>query len=159
MRMEYLVGAGDYASRADLDHELYRVADYNLGADRKVAEEISGRTNSDDAIYVWGFEPAIYWLSRRPAATRFIYNVPQRSTWQRDFSRRELERDLQESPPEIVVVQHDDVFPGVTGNELDSHRALAGFPRLKTMIDTRYRLVKRIEDFDVFAVAQETTAR
>lgn len=159
MRTEYLFGLGPFHSRSELDRELYRVADYSLGADRRVADEIAGRTNREDAIYVWGFEPAIYWLSRRPASTRFIYNVPQRSEWQRDFSRRELERDLKQNPPEIVVVQHHDVFPVVTGNALDSHRALADFPELRTLIDTRYQLVKRIEDFDVFAVAPHTTAR
>jgi hypothetical protein len=157
MRLGYLLGTGKFGTRAELDRELFRVADYSLGADRRVAEEISGRTNADDAIYVWGFEPAIYWLSRRPAATRFIYNVPQRSEWQQDYSRRELEKDLAKSPPEIVVVQHHDIFPTVTGNRLDSHGALSEFPKLRTLIDTRYRWVKRIEDFDVFAVARETT--
>ena len=58
----------------------------------------------------------------------------------------------------MLWLQHTSI-PGVTGNALDSHRALADFPELRTLIDTRYQLVKRIEDFDVFAVAPHTTAR
>ncbi|HEX3595944.1 MAG TPA: glycosyltransferase family 39 protein, partial [Polyangiaceae bacterium] len=63
-------------SREDLDAKLYRVADYDLGLDRRAARDVARLTKPGDSIFVWGFEPAIYWLARRRAASRFVYDVP-----------------------------------------------------------------------------------
>lgn len=150
MRLEYLFGLGPFHSREALDQELYRVADYSLGANRRVAQEVTNRTNTGDSIFIWGFEPSIYWLSDRPAASRFIYNVPQRAQWQRDYARQLLSRDLKHKPPAIVVVQHDDVFPMVTGGNLDSSEALRGFEKLDHWLTARYQLATTIEDFEVY---------
>ena len=60
-----------FATREDLDRGLYYVADYNLGADRDVAALVRSLTSASDSIYIWGFEPCIYWLAdRRPASPR-----------------------------------------------------------------------------------------
>ena len=59
-------------------------------------------------------------------------------------------RDLNANHPALVIVQHNDVFPSVTGHVLDSHDELPGFPELKDFIDGDYEFVKRIEDFDLY---------
>jgi hypothetical protein len=76
--------------------------------------------------------------------------VPQRSKWQREYSRRELLKDLSVNRPKVIVVERYDVFPGVTGSTLDSRDELPAFPELKSLIDTQYRKVKEIEDFDIY---------
>src|SRR5688572_24665157 len=83
IRLHYLLRLPPYDSREALDEELASVADVSLTADRAVARELRARTSSGTPIFVWGFEPVIYWLADRPPATRFIYNVPQRTPWQR----------------------------------------------------------------------------
>ncbi|MES1174689.1 MAG: glycosyltransferase family 39 protein [Myxococcales bacterium] len=150
MRLEYAFRIAPYTSREAVDRDLSWVADFNLAADRDVGLEVRSRTRSADTIFVWGFEPSIYWFSERAPATRFIYDVPQRSEWQKDYARRELMRDLNQSRPAMVIVQHNDVFPSVTGHLFDSHDELPGFPELKAFIDNRYEFVKRIEDFDIY---------
>src|SRR5690606_18973042 len=120
IRLKYLAGFSSLRSRAALDEELYYVADYNLGANLRVAEAVAERTQPDDHVYVWGFEPSIYWLSERAPASRFIYNVPQRAQWQQRHARQLLIKELQAVPPAIVVVQQNDVFSAVTGDHLDS---------------------------------------
>jgi len=150
MRLEYAFRRSPYFSREALDRDLSYVADYNLSADRDVALEVRSRTSSQDPIFVWGFEPAIYWLAERAPSSRFIYDVPQRTEWQRGYARAELMRDLVKRPPAMIIVQHNDVFPAVTGHVLDSHDELPGFPELDHVIDDDYELVKRIEDFDLY---------
>jgi hypothetical protein len=149
-RLEYLMGSRSLRSRAALDEKLYRAADFSLNADRRVAQEVMDRTSVEEPIFVWGFEPSIYWLSERAPASRFIYNVAQRSPWQREQARALLVKDLERRPPEIVVVQHSDVFPAVTGSELDSAAALYDFEPLRQMLSSEYQLVTKVEDFEIF---------
>ncbi len=150
IRLEYAFRIAPYTSREIVDRDLSWVADFSLAADRDVGIEVRSRTRSTDTIFVWGFEPSIYWFSERAPATRFIYDVPQRSEWQKDYARRELMGDLTRNRPAMVIVQHNDVFPSVTGHLFDSHDELPGFPELKGFIDGGYEFVKRIEDFDLY---------
>jgi hypothetical protein len=150
IRLEYLLRMSPYDTREAMDQELSYVADFNLSADREVAHEVRARTHAGDHVYVWGFEPAIYWLSGRPPASRFIYNVAQRSPWQARTARRALMTDLGRNSPVMIVVQSRDVFPSVTGDTIDSRDSLAGFPELDQLLSSRYELTRKIEDFDIY---------
>jgi hypothetical protein len=150
MRLSFLLRQGELRNRADLDRELSYVADYNLDADRQVALEIRSRTGSEDSVYIWGFEPSIYFLAERPLASRFTYNVPQRTEWQRGYSRRELLHELSLNRPRLIVVERRDVFHSVTGSPLDSKDELRNFPELKLLMDSQFRKVKEIEDFEIY---------
>ncbi len=149
-RLKFLVGSGDVRSRDELDEKLYFVADFNLSADREVARRVAELTSDEQSIFVWGFEPAIYWFSGRRPASAFIYNVPQRASWGRDRARHRLLEELLESAPEVVVVQHGDFFRFVTGDDLDSAAALPTFPELDQLVQTGYQQVESIEDFDIY---------
>jgi hypothetical protein len=124
-----------------LEDRLYRAADYNLGADRTIAREIARYTSPKDAVFVWGFEPIVYWLSARRPSSRYVYNVPQRATWQRERAREELLADLRANPPKAVVIQHGDYFRFVTGDDLDSAAALSTFPELAAILTDGYSYV------------------
>lgn len=149
VRLKYLLGVSPYPDRAAMDAELHRAADYDLAADRLVANWIVAHTRPTDSVLVWGFEPAIYWLSERRPATRFIYNVPQRSRWQTETSQSMMLGEVSRARPAIVVVQHNDVFPAVTGKASDSNADLARFPALRRLLDAQYEYVDTIEDFDL----------
>jgi hypothetical protein len=150
MRTRYLFRMAPYERRETLDEQLGYVADYNLSADRAVARELHARTPAGAPVFVWGFEPAIYWLADRPPASRFIYNVPQRTSWERARARADLLRDLRAHPPAAIVVQKNDVFGAVTGNNLDSRDELPNFPELRAIIEDRYDPAPAIEDFDIY---------
>lgn len=149
LRTQFVLGRASLKTRAALDAELYRAADFNLAADRQVGQVIEQSTAPGARVFVWGFEPAIYWFAQRPIASRFIYNVPQRATWQREHARTELLRELQ-TLPDLIVVQHNDVFPFVTGDTLDSALALSQFPELADLITQNYVLSGSVEDFDLY---------
>jgi hypothetical protein len=147
-RLAYLVAR--VPSREQLDAKLYHVSDYDLGLDRRAARDVARLAEPGDSVFVWGFEPAIYWLSARRPSSRFIYDVPQRVRWQRDVARRDLLADLRRDPPRVIVVQHGDVFDFVTGDKLDSAESLFDFPELETMIADDFRLVESVEDLDLY---------
>jgi hypothetical protein len=150
IRARYLLRIPPYDSREAMDRELAYVADYDLASDRRVAREIKNRTAPGDLLYVWGFEPVLYWLSERRPASRFIYNVAQRSTWEREGSRRALLSDLWRTRPRMIVVQARDVFPAVTGTSFDSRDELPSFPELAALISQEYELVTQVDDFDLY---------
>jgi hypothetical protein len=150
IRLQFLLQAPPYDSREAMDQELSYVADYNLASDRRVARAVAQRTGSDDTVYVWGFEPAIYWLSERRPASRYIYNVAQRSSWESEHARRGLMTDLWKRPPKVIVVQARDVFPSVTGTNTDSRDELPSFPELYALVQAEYELVTRVDFFDVY---------
>jgi 4-amino-4-deoxy-L-arabinose transferase-like glycosyltransferase len=150
VRMKYLFRIGPYQARELMDRELAMVADYNLDADRRLADEMRRRTDETAPVFVWGFEPVVYLLAERRPASRFIYNVPQRVQWARDHARGTLMQDLTRRPPQLIAVQRNDVFPSVTGDDLDSRRALETFPELSALIEHDYALVESIEDFELY---------
>lgn len=129
---------------------LASVADVNAKANREVAELIAARTPPGRPIYIWGFEPVLYDLSRRASSSRYIYNVAQRVAWAKVTARDELMRDIKARPPSAIVVEHNDVFPMVTGDVLDSAKAMDDFKALRDLIDERYELSATIEDFDIY---------
>ena len=137
-RLRYLPHFGNEALRTELDDRLAKAAGFDLQADREVATWIRGQTGSGDTVLVWGFEPAIYWLSERTPATRFIYDVPQRSQWQQSKSRQWFMDDLKRSNPVVVVVQHSDIFPGVTGHNADSAADISDFPEFASWLERGY---------------------
>lgn len=142
---------GDSVMREHTDAHLYSVADVDYGANMQVVRWIQVHTLLSDPIYIYGFEPFIYDMAGRLPATRYIYNVPQRVAWYRDEARGQLMRDLTARPPRVIVVEHHDVFPAVTGDSLDSEASLATFGALRTLIDTDYELKTTIQDFDLYS--------
>lgn len=159
IRLHYLLRVSPYDTREAMDQELGRVADYDLSADREVARTLRERTRLDDRIFVWGFEPVIYWLADREPASRFIYNVPQRTAWEQEYARSELMKDLRVSEPAAVVVQKNDVFPFVTGRALDSKGELLEFQPLARLIRRQYSYLGRVEDFEIYLRRSETVQR
>ena len=103
---------------------------------------------------MWGFEPVIYWLADREPASRFIYDVPQRASWNRERARAGLLADLARSRPAAFVVEHSDVFSFVTGDSLDSSGALETFPELAALLAREYVFHSRIDDLEIYVRGQ-----
>jgi hypothetical protein len=124
--------------------------DFSLLADREVAAFIDRNTDRSEAVFIWGFEPLIYFLSDRRPASRFIYTVPLVTDWSHREWRTELVRDLERSRPRYILVVHNDALPWMTGRFDDSAGQLATFPELQHLLESGYRKAERIEDFDLW---------
>jgi len=154
-RLQALV---DAPRRNQINDRLYTIHDVNAGADRLAAEWIAANTPEHLPIYVWGFEPVIYELAQRRSASRYIYNVPQRSAWGQEAARETLMRELMSSPPSAIVTAKEDRLYHVVGNSLDSHEALLTFPELYRFIQEAYVEVAAVEDLTIFSRADLTAA-
>jgi hypothetical protein len=153
-RLKFLLHTKEFDTRQKLDEALHRAADYDLASDYRVAQWISSHSSPKDSILVWGFEPAIYWFSERAPATRFIYNVAQRSHWQTETSQRLFITEVRQRNPKLVIVQHYDIFPGVTGDATDSFADLPKFAVLDQFVSEHYAFVRSLDDFDLFERVQ-----
>jgi hypothetical protein len=129
---------------------LASVADVNAGENRAVAAYVKAHTKPSDRLFVWGFECVIYDMADRPIASRYIYNVPQRAVWSRTEMQAQLMPELLANKPAAIVVEHNDIFPMVTGDNLDSARSLWQFQELRELIANEYDLTTSIGDFDVY---------
>jgi hypothetical protein len=107
-------------------------------------------TRAEDSVFIWGFEPHIYFSAQRRPASKFIYNVPQRVSWENEWAREQLMGQLEQSRPKVIVVEHGDAFSRVTGNISDSARSLLHFPQLGRFIDMGYERRERIDHFDIY---------
>jgi hypothetical protein len=134
----------------DAVDRLAHFVEVDAKTNHEVAAFLRERVPQDRPIFVWGFEAVLYeWSARRPAA-RYLMDQPQRAEFGRQEAREQLMRDLEARPPGAIVVEHGDVLPLLTGDNLDSAAALRVFPALSELVETRYRLPKRIKNFDVY---------
>ncbi len=140
----------DAAARDQLDDAIAKAASFDLAADRDVARWMKEQTGPDDTVLVWGFEPAIYWFAERKPASRFIYNVAQRSPWQQGKARQWFMDDLRKNKPVVVAVQHADIFPGVTGHDTDSATDIDDFPQFAEWLGRGYYAAGYRYNFEYF---------
>lgn len=133
-----------------LTAELDEAGESSLAINQAAAKEIAQIAAPSDRVYIWGFEPVIYWLAERRPASRFIYNVPQRFEWGRGAARAELIDSLVTAKPTVIVVESGDSFEWVTGNSLDSVHALADFPALADYIRANYAPADRLGNLQLY---------
>jgi len=141
---------------------LHSTGEIDAGAYRRISEMIRRKTSPEDRIFVWGFLPMIYELSDRSPASRFIYNIPQRTKWSSEHARNILMKDLGRNRPEVIIVEHDDRVPFVMGDNMDSAEVLMKFDALRKLISTSYRYEGSTGNLDLFTLkprASEKTNR
>jgi len=123
---------------------------FSLVAEMAAAREIREATDASDTLFVWGFEPTIYFLAERLPASRFLYNHVLYGDWSWPELRLQLMEDLQERPPEFIVVASEDALPLVTGTPDDSAAALETYRELRSWIQHHYVLHAQIENLTLY---------
>ncbi|MCZ6905069.1 MAG: glycosyltransferase family 39 protein, partial [Acidobacteria bacterium] len=116
----------------------------------EVIDFVKGNSDEGDSVYVWGFEPLIYYRSDRRSPTRFITNMPQIAPWCPPEWREELMRELRADPPTLLVVNRDDAVYPILYTRLDSEQSLAEFPALTQFLTERYISARDFHAFHVF---------
>ncbi|UCG44095.1 MAG: glycosyltransferase family 39 protein [candidate division WOR-3 bacterium] len=128
----------------------HETANFSLRDDIMLADYIRENTAPDDPVFIWGFEPVVYFLARRPVVSRFIYTYPLVVKWAPDELRLELMDAYRETPAELFAVAHGDSMPYVTGHSLDSFRTLQEFAELRAYIDKHYVPEGKVGRFSLF---------
>jgi hypothetical protein len=104
----------------------------------EVGRYVRARTRPDDRILVWSFQPVLYPLAGRPAATRFGFLMPLvmgPSTPRQREDRAIFQREVEASRPAYVIVVPEDealFLPRHAGAYLDE------LPAMRALLATRY---------------------
>lgn len=130
----------------------YGRGDYSVKANLEVSDFIRTHSSQDDKIFVWGFEPSIYFLSERQCSSRFVYNFPLYGQFDWNEYRKEFLEDLQRDKPLYILVVENDAMPWVSGTSDDSKTAFMKFAGFRHFVLSEYRYERRIEDFTIYKV-------
>jgi hypothetical protein len=119
---------------------------------RELAFELRRRTQPGDYLYVWGFDPLIYLLADRPAASRFIYSTAMLYDWSPPVWQSEFIEELRTRAPVYIVAQSnqsDSASSGASFNPID-RIAYGPFPALLEWLATHYEFEEEKYGYLVF---------
>lgn len=137
-------------------HKYRMGKDFSFLADVEVAKYIESNTSPNDPIEIWGFEPLIYFLAQRKAASRYFCDLPLTANWSykpayvvdyQTASRRIFMREISAASPIYILVVKNDTNPL---EPVDSLTQLQSFPEFAGYLSTDYFLEANIEDFYIY---------
>jgi hypothetical protein len=134
-----------YWDSAGFGHDDFETKD-NLA----LVDYLKAQTLPCDKVFIWGYEPGVYFLAQRRPVSRFVYNFPMFTAYYRQSYRDELMADLGRETPAVFVVQHEDRTPHVSVHNHDSAEVLEQFDALKSFVTANYRLRDKVGRFDVY---------
>jgi hypothetical protein len=125
--------------------------DHDYDVDIAVATYLSEHTDPDECILVWGYEPLIYFLARRSACTRYIFDYPLTCQYAPESwlskTRGIFLEEIDALPPAYIAVAHEDINPVESE---DSAQQLSQFPQLAAKVRRDYCLETLIGNFEVY---------
>jgi hypothetical protein len=104
-----------------------------------IAHYVTIHSNPSDRIFIFGFQPYVYWKTGRQPATKFINTIHFKSSSVPMYERQELLHQLFGNPPELFLVEVGDRYTS-QGNTNDDSRTtiLLRYPELEQLLDNRY---------------------
>ena len=115
-----------------------------------LADAVRQGTPRGATIYLWGFDPLLYFLADRDPASRFVGAPHVYSDWAPARWRNELTEALLRRRPAVFVVDEVHDYYWVTGNHQTGREALDGFPEVRTMLDRDYRAIAPFGPYRVY---------
>jgi len=144
IRTGWLLGVGPAHTRDELDQRLYQSYSTDPVAYRMTAAVIDRVAHPHDSVFIWGYEPVIYWLAERPHASRYVCDYPLRADWQQAQLRATLMRELEAAHPAVIVVEAGDFAPDIVGNNMDSMQSLKAFPQLNDYLSGYFTPIAQV---------------
>ncbi|MEM9682782.1 MAG: glycosyltransferase family 39 protein [Pseudomonadota bacterium] len=141
---------GEQSLRAFWDIEEFNHFDFKTTHNMALVDYLRRETLACDTVYLWGFEPGVYFKADRRPVTRFTFNFPMFSAFYRQSYRDEFMADLRAAPPVAFIVEHDDRTPHVSIHNKDSAEVLEEFGELKAFLSDRFIYRERVTRFDVY---------
>ncbi len=145
------VAVGDEgALRVFWEGNRFAQRDFSTADNLALVDYLQRATLACDRVYIWGFEPGVYFMSQRRPVSRFVYNFPLFAAYYRQSYRDEFMSALRANPPAVFVVQHEDRIPRLAGHNRDSAEVLATFAELRTFIENGFRPQASVKRFDIY---------
>jgi hypothetical protein len=105
-----------------------------------------------DNIFVWGYDPLVYYLTGRHCVSRFVYHIPLLWKAGNDNFRKEFMVDMNNTNPKLIVIANNDPLYYISGYNEDSKQLLERFPEFNNFITEKYIFKKRIDDYDLYEI-------
>lgn len=104
----------------------------------------------EDKIYVWGFDPLIYYISQRYCSSRFIYNFPLLWKGENSNLKNEFLTAIERDKPKLIIVAKNDPLFYISGFNEDSKQLLKRFPQFDNIINLKYDYLTSVVDYEVY---------
>ncbi len=123
---------------------------FMIGKTFRAVDAVKQYSQPFDEIYVWGFDPLVYYLSGRKCTSRFIYNFPL--LWKAE--NRELKSEfinaIKSRSPKLILVAKNDPLIFISGFNEDSKGLLSRFPEFHDLLTEKYLYKNTIDDFEYY---------
>ena len=123
---------------------------FMVGKTLKAVEIVKNETGIEDGIYVWGFDPLIYYLSDRKCISRFIYNFPLLWKGENAEFRKEFMSELEKNNPKLIIVASNDPLYFISGYNEDSKQLVKRFPEFDTFLNSKYTYKRNADDYEFY---------
>jgi 4-amino-4-deoxy-L-arabinose transferase-like glycosyltransferase len=132
--LPYLTGAQTQSAY----YRGFQAGEFVADESQAAADFLAAHVLPGDSLYIWGFRPEIYFLSRLNPPTRFIFQFPLVADWYPQAWREENVDILWAALPPYVLVAQVDYMPWVTGSEEDSNTLLQSYEELNDWLIYNY---------------------
>jgi hypothetical protein len=112
---------------------------------------VNEMTRPEEEIFIWSFEPAVYFLAERDSASRFIFNYPLYGDFAWPEYKDQFLTEMETAQPALILVARNDAMPWVSGTQDDSQAAFAKFRAFREFVESGYEPVDQIAQFTVYA--------
>lgn len=133
----------DYQNSFDANtSRAYSIASLVSGCSEKEDNEKCGnfKADSDDTVYLWGNQPAVYFLSRREPASNYITAFHVLGS---DLAKKAVIQELRKVEPAYIIVDEFGPKP---------------FPKLDSFIKRRYNLFATSEGYQIYVLGKNSQA-
>ena len=113
----------------------------------KAVNYVKNNTEVSDRIFIWGFDPVVYYLSGRECATKFIYNFPLYWKGNNEKFQKEFLEDINTNNPKLILVSQKDPLYYISGYHEDSKEMLKRFPEFEEFLNEKYIFRTQIDNF------------
>ncbi len=154
-----IVGSFLWSSRTPLEgrmNELIRIAN---GSERpngyvagdSIADYVSAHTAPKDRIFIFGFQPYVYWKTGRQPASKFINTIHFKPAHVPPEERAELLHDLIGNPPQLFLVETQDRYTSQGNTDDDSRTTIRlRYPELEQLLDDQYTPADTIQQTIIY---------
>lgn len=129
---------------------FYANPDFSLRDDLALADWLRENTEPSETVFLWGYEPMVYFLAGREPVSRFPYVLPIVVPWIDEKHDEELLAALQAAPPAHFVIARGDATPWVNGRPEDSLGMFQTVDSIRDHVTSHYRPKGRLARFLIF---------
>ncbi len=130
------------SSYSDIYYEELSTGNYPCAISYQIGKYLRADSEPDDRLFVWSFEPEIYFLSELGTSSRFLFNTPFFAGEVAKDWKTELMVDLLSKPPTYIIIGEQDGLPLITGESYSSKERLKEIEGLPEFIELNYAPMK-----------------